>query len=90
MLAEIERHLEEDRALRRAFGRIVAGRALWARRGWSALLLTCLVLMVGMAALGARTAAVESAALAAVAGVALRLASPRTADLRGRLPDCRP
>jgi hypothetical protein len=63
-LVEIERHLQEDRALRRAFGRVGAESVLWARRVWLALLLTSLVLMVATAALGATTGTLESAGLA--------------------------
>jgi len=88
-LEEIERHLQVDRALRRAFSRTVAGSILWARRAWLALLLMSLALVVVMAAIGMTTAAVESAGLAMVAAAALRFTSSRVGDRagRGRVPD---
>jgi hypothetical protein len=87
-LEEIERHLQVDRALRRALSRTVAGPVLWARRAWLALLLMSLALMVVMAAIGVTTAAVESAGLAVVAGAAMRFTSSRVGDraARGRVP----
>jgi Protein of unknown function (DUF3040) len=91
-LAEIERHLQEDRALRRAFGHVGAESRVWARRGWLGLLLTSVVLMVAMAALGATTATVESAGLAAVAGAVLKFTSPRAGRraYHGQVPGRRP
>jgi Protein of unknown function (DUF3040) len=66
-LADIERHLQQDPSLRRSFGGVAARSASWIRRGWLTVLLTSLVLTVGMALLGVANAALESAALGAVA-----------------------
>jgi len=87
-LAEIERHLQEDSALHHAFERkprafrrglrefVRRWRTLsWTRRGWWALLLVSLVLMVGVAALGISGAAFECAVLAVVIGTGLRTTS---------------
>jgi Protein of unknown function (DUF3040) len=77
-LAGIERHLQEDPALRRTFGRSPqAFERSWRttsaiRHVWFVLLATSLVLTVGMAALRVSGAALECAVLAVVIGMALR------------------
>jgi Protein of unknown function (DUF3040) len=87
-LAEIERHLQDDSGLRRALGRN-ARPASWIRRVWFTLLLVSLVLMVGMAALGASGAALECAALAVVIGTGLQSTSKGVEHRAGRgsVPD---
>jgi hypothetical protein len=90
-LAEIERHLEGDPALCRAFGRY-ARRPSRIRRTWYALVIVSLLLMVGLAALGATGAALECALLAAAIGVGLRLTA-KAVELgagSGPVPDRRP
>jgi Protein of unknown function (DUF3040) len=86
--AEIERHLQEDPALRRAFGGATARSLRWIRRGSFALLVTSLVLVVDMVVLHLLGAAVESAALAATAGLVIRRTSARAGDRarRGCVP----
>jgi hypothetical protein len=91
-LMQIERQLQEDRAFRRVFGRLRKRPVRWTRRCSLALLLTSLVLMVGIAALGSVIATVESAGLATV-GVAAVWFSSRCGDrpaAPGRLSDHRP
>jgi Protein of unknown function (DUF3040) len=82
-LAEIERRLQEDPVLRRAFG---AGARATSRlrRLWQAFLLTALVLTVGMVALHVTGAAFESAALALIIGTGLRRTSDRAGPRAGR------
>ena len=87
-LAEIERHLQDDQVVCRAFRR-TARSVSRVRRTWMTLLVVSLVLMVGTAALGMRGAVVECGALAAVIAVGLWLAagkSDRRAS-RGRVSD---
>jgi hypothetical protein len=85
ILAEIERHLGEDRVLHRAAGAV--GRPVsWARRAWLALLWVSLVLMVGMAALQVAAAVAESAALVLVAEVGLRRTVGEPDDRAGQNP----
>jgi Protein of unknown function (DUF3040) len=88
LLAEIERHLQDDAGMCRAFGRTAARSTSRSRRTWFTLLLVSLVLMVGTAALGASGAAVECGALATMIAVGLRLAvrKPRHRTGRGRVP----
>jgi Protein of unknown function (DUF3040) len=90
-LAEIERHLEGDPGLCRAFGRY-ARRPSRIRRTWYVLVIVSLLLMVGLAALGVPGAALECAALAAAIGAGLRFTS-KAVELdpgRGPVPDRRP
>jgi Protein of unknown function (DUF3040) len=90
-LAEIERHLEGDPGLCRAFGRYDR-RPSRIRRFWYALLLVSLLLMVGLAALGVQGPAVECGALAAAIGMGLRM-TRNGVELgagRGPVPDRRP
>ena len=83
-LAEIERQLHDDRALRRSFRHAGARPVSWTRRIWWAVLLTSLVLMLGLAALDVASATLECAGLAAVAWTALRLTRrPRTTGSTG-------
>jgi hypothetical protein len=94
-LAEIERHLQDDSGLYRAFERRAQAasrtRASRTRRAWFAILLVSLVLMVGVAALGASGAAVECAALAATIGAGLRFVAekPDRRIGRGQIPNRR-
>jgi len=101
MLAEIERHLQEDPALRRTFERqprvLTRGWRAWRamsgiRRVWWALLMTSLLLWAAMAVLPVPGAALESAALAAVIGTGLRFTSTRVEHRAGSgsMPDGRP
>jgi Protein of unknown function (DUF3040) len=83
VLADIERHLQDDAGMHRAVGRRAARPTSRIRRTWFALLLVALVLMVGTAALGVSGAAVECGALAAVIAVGLRL-DVRRSDRRRR------
>jgi hypothetical protein len=96
-LAEIERHLQEDPALRRTLGRSreqpgAAGATSGVRRVWYALLAMSLVLTVGMVALDVAGAAFESAAVAVVVGMALRFTAKKSEPRAGRGsgPDRRP
>jgi DUF3040 family protein len=88
LLAEIERHLEDDAGMCRAFGRTAARSTSTIRRIWLTLLLVSLVLMIGTAALGVSGAAVECGALATMIAVGLRLGmrKPDHRTGRGRIP----
>jgi Protein of unknown function (DUF3040) len=97
-LEEIERHLQDDPALLRTFDRrLPAGRGSRAcrrwwratsgiRRVWFVLLAVALVLTVATAALHASGAAVESALVAVVIGIALRSTATTVGPGAGRGP----
>jgi len=92
VLEEIERHLQGDPGLRGTFSRPAVRAVPWARRTWWTVLVVSLTLMLGMAAMDVVGAALESAALVVVAGVALRCTRSSAGDrtARGRARDRRP